>query len=137
METITKINHLDEVKIGWQEYAGYEIVTTEQIIYLLIENRQQCCEDFGYFLSEESDETIQSFVGAEIFDIKVTDTARNVKKIKELEEDYLDWEVANTMLIDLETNKGVLQFAAYNEHNGYYGHDVKIVSKQLDVDECL
>lgn len=36
------------------------------------------------------------------------------------------------MFINVETTNGLLQFVAYNEHNGYYGHEVKLVSKYDD-----
>ncbi len=35
------------------------------------------------------------------------------------------------MFVNLETNKGTLQFVAYNEHNGHYGHEAKVTCKQL------
>ena len=31
------------------------------------------------------------------------------------------------MFINVETTNGLLQFAAYNEHNAYYAHEVKLV----------
>ncbi len=41
------------------------------------------------------------------------------------------------MFVNLETNVGLLQFVAYNSHNGYYGHDAVLVSKQLNLTEAL
>ena len=43
-----------------------------------------------------------------------------------------DLDAGSAMFINVETTKGLLQFAAYNEHNGYYGHGVKLVSKYND-----
>ena len=37
--------------------------------------------------------------------------------------------------IDINTSVGKLQFAIYNTHNGYYGHEVEIKSTQL-THEC-
>jgi len=31
----------------------------------------------------------------------------------------------------------ILQFVAYNCHNGYYGHDALVQSEQLNYSECL
>lgn len=30
-----------------------------------------------------------------------------------------------------------MQFVAYNAHNGYYGHQARVVSKQLKHEVCL
>jgi len=39
--------------------------------------------------------------------------------------DYDDDDKAtSTMFINIDTSEGLLQFAAYNSHNGYYGHSV-------------
>ena len=53
-----------------------------------------------------------------------------------------DLDAGSAMFINVETTRGLLQFAAYNEHNGYYGHDVLLVSKYddktiIDVNEAL
>jgi hypothetical protein len=39
--------------------------------------------------------------------------------------------------VNIDTDRGQLQFVAYNEHNGYYGHNAVVVSKQLTHEECL
>ena len=41
------------------------------------------------------------------------------------------------MFVNLETNKGTLQFVAYNEHSGYYGHEAKVQCTQLMHSETL
>lgn len=41
------------------------------------------------------------------------------------------------MFVDLITDRGVLQFVAYNEQNGYYGHLAKVESRQLTHEETL
>lgn len=43
----------------------------------------------------------------------------------------------SAMFINVETTRGLLQFAAYNEHNGYYGHDVLLVSKYEEAKRYL
>lgn len=43
-----------------------------------------------------------------------------------------DLDAGSAMFINVETTKGLLQFVAYNEHNGYYEHEVKLVSKYDD-----
>ena len=41
------------------------------------------------------------------------------------------------MFVNVETDKGLLQFVAYNEHNGYYGHEACVISKHLNESEYL
>ena len=55
-----------------------------------------------------------------------------VKTILEVSNMKEDLDAGSAMFINVETTRGLLQFAAYNEHNGYYGHEVKLVSKYDD-----
>jgi len=41
------------------------------------------------------------------------------------------------MFVDLKTDRGKLQFVAYNEHNGYYGHEAEVICNQLNHSEVL
>jgi hypothetical protein len=121
-------------------YSGYRITTSKQVIELGIWNVQDCCEIWGYFMSEDD---LDSFLGAHLYDVRVVDTAQNVESLKKRELDYTlqpypedDWSVdrwANLMFVNLETDRGTLQFVAYNEHNGYYGHDAYVKARQLEV----
>ncbi|MFA2603632.1 hypothetical protein ABR763_01255 [Bacillus cereus] len=131
MEKILKIETHEE-EIGWNDMAGYAITTDKQVIKLLIDDGQCCCENYGYFMSEDN---LEEFIGAALLDIKITDTSRNVTKLKEL--DLEDMYGGDIMFVDLITSEGTLQFAAYNEHNGYYGHEAKVISQQLNHSEYL
>lgn len=146
-ERITKIEPVDgfvpDTARPWGTYDGYAVHTTEQVIHLLIENRQSCCEIWGYFMSLDED-AFDTFVGAELREVKLTDTALNTQQLHDhaagstngFGEDY-DKEYANTMFVTLETSAGPLQFTAYNEHNGYYGHEARVISRQLTHEETL
>lgn len=114
----------------WGGYDGYEIVTNEQTIQIGISDGQSCCESFGCITT--NDDTTE-FLGAKLNGISITDKVLNNKKIEEIE--YLD--EGGAMFVNLETNKGLLQFVAYNSHNGYYGHEAVLVSKQLNKTESL
>lgn len=46
-------------------------------------------------------------------------------------------EEGDFVFINLETNKGTLQFVLYNSHNGYYGHCSSITSTQLTLEKTL
>ena len=115
---------------GWSNYDGYQIITDQQTIKIGISDERACCENFGCIIT--NDET-KEFIGAELHGISITDTALNNKKIEELE--YLD--CGGAMFVNLETSEGLLQFVAYNAHNGYYGHEAVLVSKQRNCVERL
>lgn len=132
MEKILRIEETNfkTKETTWCGYDGYQIITDQQTIQIGISDYQSCCEDFGCIIT--NDET-NEFIGAELLGISITDTALNNKKIEELE--YLD--CGGAMFVNLETSEGLLQFVAYNSHNGYYGHEAVLVSKQLNCEEGL
>ena len=113
----------------WNSYEGYQIITDKQTIKLGISDGQYCCERSGYFMSEDD---FSEFIGANIIDLAITDTCLNTKKLEE-EELY----EPDLMFVNLNTDKGLLQFVAYNSHNGYYGHSAVVVSEQLFHEEVL
>lgn len=123
-EIIIKIKETTFQK-GRDKFDGYEITTNKQIIQFGIDDCQRCCESWGYFSSEDN---LNEFIGAELLDIQLTDTALNTKKFEEqgLSTNFLD-----TMFVTFKTNKGLFQLTVYNEHNGFYGHDAVIISQQL------
>ena len=57
---------------GHRSMEGYKVVTKEHSIFVLIDSEQSCCESFGYL---SSDDDLESFVGANLRDIVLTDTA--------------------------------------------------------------
>lgn len=125
MEEILKI---EELSTDYED--GFVITTDKQIIKLLMENGLQCCEDYGYFMSEDN---LDNFIGAKIRSIYTTDTALKTYEI--LDPDYLD--CGDVLFVNIDTTKGLLQFTAYNAHNGYYGHRVRIESQQLSLETTL
>lgn len=125
MEKILKIE-----ETNFDGKCGFIITTDKQIVKLGIDDYQSCCENYGYFMSEDN---LEDFIGAELLDIKITDTL--LKPNNEI--DVNDIYEGDVMFVNIETNKGLLQFVAYNEHNGYYGHDACVISKQLNYDTVL
>ena len=111
-------------------YDGFIISTNKQQILFGIYNEQCCCENWGYFMTNDS---IKDFKGAELLSVELTGTDLTTKELSE----HGTSDYANLMFVTLKTNVGVLQFVAYNEHNGYYGHDAVIVSEQLTYSEIL
>jgi hypothetical protein len=132
MERIISINEATFRISGkeYNEFDGYQIVTDHQTIQFGIDNGQSCCESWGSMIT--NDEAAE-FIGANLIGISITDQALNNKKIEDLE--HLD--CGGVMFVNFETDKGLLQFAAYNSHNGYYGHEAVVVSKQLNHSEIL
>lgn len=125
-----KILAIKETNFGNRNsMAGYEITTDQQIIQLGIDDYQSCCEHWGYYITTEDD--IADFIGADLIDIKESST-----HIGEHKEDWSE-KYAASIFVDIITSHGVLQFVAYNEHNGYYAHGIKVVSKQLNIDISL
>jgi hypothetical protein len=133
MEKILMINEegFTIQKANWKDhYEGYNVVTDQQIIKVGISSGQCCCENYGYLTTNDD---INEFIGANLLSISITDQALNNKKIEELE--YLD--CGDTMFVNIETSKGLLQLVAYNSHNGYYGHNAVLISKQVNHEVCL
>jgi len=124
MEKILQIKDLDQYG-----FEGYIIITNKQTIKLGITKQQICCERWGYFWSNDN---IDDFIGAIIYDVKITDTSLNEIKLKNICSINSD-----IMFVNIETNRGILQFVAYNDHTGFYGHKVCVESKQLIHSENL
>lgn len=121
-------------------YSGYSIKTNQQEILMAISSEYSCCEEFGSLISTKekgyltTEDDFEFFVGSEILEIRITDVALNCEFFKK---ERISQEYTNTMFVDFITSKGTFQFVAYNSHNGYYGHNVFIKSKQLTQKDIL
>jgi hypothetical protein len=140
METIQAIREVNGVpdptsnRAGyWSTFSGYEITTDKQRVYLLIGDQQNCCESWGYFMSNDN---LDEFVGAELREVKIVDDALNTRVVAD---NMPSWglDFGDVMFVNLETSAGTLQFAAYNAHNGYYSHSAIVRSAQLTEDISL
>jgi len=132
METILEIKDYESDE-KYPNVAGYEVVTNKQKIRLFIDNEGQCCENWGYFWCNDDP---QEFVGAEVTDVCLVDGALE-KTLLEFHCEHHNSEETALMFVNIETDKGTLQFVAYNEHNGYYGHKATVESGQLHEEEYL
>jgi hypothetical protein len=131
MEIIKSIREVFDVKYGAGGSCtanGYEIVTDQQTILILIDNEQSCCEEWGYLTSEDN---LNDFIGAELLKVTEVDKELKVYNFPDQHDQCI------TLFINLETSKGTLQFVVYNAHNGYYGHPVTIKSNQLNINTEL
>jgi hypothetical protein len=134
MEKITEIKDYEAEDNGFT-VVGFEVLTEKQSIKLYIDNDTACCEHWGHFWCNENP---QDFIGAELRNVALTDTALNqaIMQANQLNPDD-KWFEGGVMFVNLETDQGTLQFVAYNEHNGYYGHEAKVQCAQLDHTEML
>lgn len=104
---------------GRQSMDGYVVTTDKHTFRILIDNDQSCCESWGYI---SSDDDFGKFIGRELLEVNATDTSRMKQGIEELS--YL--EEGGVQFVDFVTDRGVLQLAVYNGHNGYYGHGILV-----------
>ena len=109
---IKNIEAFDD-KLHW---IGYKIIMSDSTkdITCKIENAHKCCEKWGVYTKSNLDE----FIGAEYRSI-------DVSKIKK--EEYEEMRMVD---ITITTNRGSITLYLYNEHNGYYSHEVFIESEK-------
>ena len=110
---------------GWQRMDGYRVATDEHTFLVLIDNGQSCCESWGYIAS---DDDFQKVIGRELLAVNITDVSRMKHDVEELT--YID--EGGVQFVDFVTDRGVLQLAVYNAHNGYYGHGI-LVAKDTEL----
>lgn len=124
---ILDINEFNDHRIKRQDlslygtFDGIQIKTDNQDILILIDSAQSCCESFGYISSLDD---FDDFIGAEIIDVALTNDALETTKL-ELENIRVDLD--SCYFVNVNTSKGLLQFTLYNQHNGYYAHNVKVI----------
>lgn len=133
-EKIIEIRNVENTRLPGEDcgsYDGFEIQTDKQVISLLIHNWQNCCETWGYFMCNDD---LNDFVGKQIIKISLTDDLLNehcvsgnidADGIKNLRYEGM------VMFVNIHTSAGVLQFVAYNSHNGYYTHNAVVVSDKF------
>lgn len=123
---IREVQDIEPEDSRYRSYDGYEIETEDQTIQVLIDNMQSCCEDWGYL---SSDDNLEDFVGSTLVEIRLTDTGLNERMVEAGQ--HLD--EGDIVFVTFRTDKGFFQLAVYNGHNGYYGHNVRIVSEQVNL----
>lgn len=137
-----RIGHISfgSFQIHQKEFCGVIINTTKQTILIGIDNCHRCCENYGSFAVKneahiDTNDDLREFVNANLLDIKVVDTSNSVIALDYLKDEKVHLDSA--MFVNIYTSNGVLQFVMYNEHNGFYGHSITILSKQLSLSKTL
>lgn len=140
MEKIVEIKEVSLIGKGPKgsyetSWEGYEVITTQQSIKLLIGGDQCCCEHYGYLMTEDAP---KEFIGAELQDVRTIDEKYLSESMRERAnaEGCFSYD-GGAVFVNLETDRGPLQFVIYNLHNGYYGHDIWIHSNQMEQFETL
>jgi len=108
---ITDIDSDYFVKEAYSRLSGLKVSTNKGDIMLLISPDSNCCEDYGDMFLETPDD-ISRFIGAKVIEISDVTTV-NCKE---------SYDCGGETQLKIVTNKGVLQYAVYNDHNGYYSH---------------
>nr|DAK47331.1 MAG TPA: hypothetical protein [Caudoviricetes sp.] len=139
-EIIKSIEYFQPFEGEYKGMEGYKIVTDKQEILILINNSQQCCEEWGYEACSEkgileTQDDLDDYIGAEILDIEIVDTEKDI--YKNLTDRVYRFYSSNAEFVNIKTSKGKLQFAVYNAHNGYYGHKIYIKFNNEVIDSQL
>lgn len=139
-EIIKSIEYFQPFEGEYKGMEGYKIVTDKQEILILINNSQQCCEEWGYEACSEkgileTQDDLDDYIGVEILDIEIVDTEKDI--YKNLTDRVYRFYSSNAEFVNIKTSKGKLQFSVYNAHNGYYGHKIYIKFNNEVIDSQL
>ena len=113
--TITGITEDYEEKVGWSTLEGLLIATDKGNIKVMIANEQNCCEDASNLFLETPDD-LSTYIGAEV--LQIEDICIGLTA----DTDGYGFDAGGETQLKVTTSKGVLQYAIYNNHNGYYSH---------------
>lgn len=127
MATIESIKETTfSTREGYCGYDGFVIEMTDGTdIKMGISNYQSCCENWGYLMSEDN---LDDFIGAYIYSIEGVGQALEHVQVPSIYE-------GGIMFINISTSKGLLQFVAYNGHNGYYSHDAVVIQNGVTLEQ--
>ena len=124
MTTVRPIIERIEKFDGEGEYGlGYRFIMNDisQNITCKMQNDQQCFECFGVHTESKMNDFIgSSFISIEIGEPSCDNNTGNGDSVMKTIETYI------------HTSKGKITIQFYNEHNGYYKHDVLIHSKTIN-----
>lgn len=125
--------------IPGDQYCGIKVVVKlkneyitegfEEEYIIQISGKQNCCEIWGSFLSEDD---LSRYIGTELLDIYFTDTTLNNEYISKIATYKDSFDCHNIQFVNFKTSKGTFQFTVYNCHNGYYGHDVTVMRNEYE-----
>ena len=120
-----------------------EMTNSNENIIAKIDNTPQCCEVWGHNITyEKNGQSISTkltdFIGATFISAEAIEYGKNGKLISTKLKDFISAEIIEydsdyrndrcEVSIDIKiiTDRGNIKIKFYNEHNGYYSHDVSI-----------
>jgi len=133
-EIIKYIETVDNLKDNnyYCGFEGYKINTDKRSIFVVIDNDTQCCETWGYFCDNQED--FEYYKDAELIDVVVIDDKLLSESMKDKKSDLIcELNSGCAYFVEIKTSKGSFQLAVYNEHNGYYGHAVRVFDTNNNV----
>lgn len=123
---------------GGRSMEGFKIKTTEHTILVLIDDGQSCCENAGFFATEDD---FSEFIGSELFEMNFTDTELRAGVLKSQGFEYESehgFDGGGIQFVTFKTSSGDFQLAVYNSHNGYYGHGIIVAQdEKILLDDTL
>jgi hypothetical protein len=135
-ETIKAIKSVDGLKLeeekNWRSYEGFEVETDQQKILVLVDENSCCCERFGYISTPDD---TKEFIGSKLLKVEIVDEVLNKAAWDKQFEYGLDH--GGVIFVNFETDQGLFQLTVYNSHNGYYGHNARVISRDLNISERL
>lgn len=112
----TSASYADKAGSYPRQYDGIRITFDDgEELFFGINTDQYCCETVAYLHSVDDPE---EFIGANFLRLDERDTWP--ENVGEEEPEY--WDGGGFQAIDVVTDRGIMQFVVYNEHNGYYSH---------------
>lgn len=142
-EIIEKIEYKKEQYERYRVFEGYVISTNKQQIKIMMENASRCCEFFGIILYfdgkipaeneilnywqqfeniPQNINLLDSLIGKEIKNISFS----NIPICPEFNVEKNDYET-NTAYVDIIlADEKKIQIYAWNQHNGFYAHELYV-----------
>jgi hypothetical protein len=112
------------------KWLGYTIVTNKQTISFKMENIQFCCESYGAQLVYPKKSTGAFYTKEDMIGCVLRKFNNNsvVKwgKCNGKNVDKVDGDGHHFATLEVNTEYGIIQMICYNDHNGYYKHDLKV-----------
>lgn len=148
--SIIKFGKILEIDSDYEEtrdgfiYEGFKVVTRYNNklyhIILTITTEQKCCENAGYISYTDNSMVLSDLLNSNIeqviFDSPLITNELIAKKSNlELYDRQFDFSIHDAIFIDFVTDNGVFTLTVYNEHNGYYAHDVNLKVIQFNLEQ--
>lgn len=137
IKLVSKVKNIN-IETFSEKFYGY-IITLEDNseIKILIEQIIYCCEDYNVVMllpfykiknnNSDQEELKDVYIKTIKFGRKIHSDYNQQVKDKQIPCISFTWEKeVNSAVIDIETNKGLVQVVIYNYHNGNYKHNMYV-----------